>query len=221
MKTKFLLAVGLGSILALSSAFALDGTQGNTLSNESVRFVTQTSATTPLPANQCLGANETVNYYLNGDLNQDGIPDLGKVQFFTDNYRYFGDANTYRLALQTVNSDTRKGTEVRYYLPEQRVFQLYHNNTLTNIANTHVWYRASNVFPLNQWTRAVSSQPLLISAPANKDNSSFQVAYQIRHAVFRGYKSTGNGSYVTMPVRDGSDNLEIGPSKVWWLKGNV
>lgn len=120
-----------------------------------------------------------------------------------------------------MNSATRKGTEVRYYLPEQRMFQIYHNDALTDVSNTPVWFRASNVFPLNQWTRALSSQPLLISAPADKNNNSFQVAYQIRHAVFRGYKSSGNGSYVTMPVRNGDDNLEIAPSNVWWLKNNI
>ena len=221
MKTKILLASGLGFVLAVSSAFALDGANGTTVANESVRFVTQNSATTPLASNQCLWANETVNYYLNWDLNHDGIPDLGKVQFFTDNYRYYGGTNTYRLALHTMNSASRKGTSVRYYLPEQRMFQIYHNNVLTNISNTPVWFRASSVFPLNQWVRALSSQPLLISAPANKENNSFQVAYQVRHAVFRGYKNSGNGSYVTMPVRNGADNLEISPSNIWWLKSNV
>ena len=221
MKTKILLASGLGFVLAVSSAFALDGANGITVANESVRFVTQNSATTPLASNQCLWANETVNYYLNWDLNHDGIPDLGKVQFFTDNYRYYGGTNTYRLALHTMNSASRKGTSVRYYLPEQRMFQIYHNNVLTNISNTPVWFRASSVFPLNQWARALSSQPLLISAPANKENNSFQVAYQVRHAVFRGYKNSGNGSYVTMPVRNGADNLEISPSNIWWLKSNL
>ena len=221
MKTKILLASSLAFVFAVSSAFALDGANGTTVANESVRFVTQNSASTPLASNQCLWANETVNYYLNWDLNQDGIPDLGKVQFFTDNYRYYGGANTYRLALHTMNSNSRKGTEVRYYLPEQRVFQIYHNNALTNIANTPVWFRASNVFPLNQWTRALSSEPVLISAPANKNNNSFQVAYQIRHAVFRGYKNSWNGSYVTMPVRNGDDNLEVAPSNIWWLKKDL
>ena len=221
MKTKILLASSLAFVFAVSSTFALDGANGTTVANESVRFVTQNSASTPLASNQCLWANETVNYYLNWDLNQDGIPDLGKVQFFTDNYRYYGGANTYRLALHTMNSNSRKGTEVRYYLPEQRVFQIYHNNALTNIANTPVWFRASNVFPLNQWTRALSSEPVLISAPANKNNNSFQVAYQIRHAVFRGYKTSGNGSYVTMPVRNGADNLEVAPSNIWWLKKDL
>lgn len=221
MKTKILLASSLAFVFAVSSTFALDGANGTTVVNESVRFVTQNSASTPLASNQCLWANETVNYYLNWDLNQDGIPDLGKVQFFTDNYRYYGGANTYRLALHTMNSNSRKGTEVRYYLPEQRVFQIYHNNALTNIANTSVWFRASNVFPLNQWTRALSSEPVLISAPANKNNNSFQVAYQIRHAVFRGYKNSGNGSYVTMPVRNGDDNLEVAPSNIWWLKKDL
>ena len=120
-----------------------------------------------------------------------------------------------------MNSNSRKGTEVRYYLPEQRVFQIYHNNALTNIANTPVWFRASNVFPLNQWTRALSSEPVLISAPANKNNNSFQVAYQVRHAVFRGYKTSGNGSYVTMSVRNGDDNLEVAPSNIWWLKKDL
>ena len=221
MKTKILLASSLAFVFAVSSAFALDGANGTTVANESVRFVTQNSASTPLASNQCLWANETVNYYLNWDLNQDGIPDLGKVQFFTDNYRYYGGANTYRLALHTMNSNSRKGTEVRYYLPEQRVFQIYHNNALTNIVNTPVWFRASNVFPLNQWTRALSSEPVLISAPANKNNNSFQVAYQIRHAVFRGYKNSWNGSYVTMPVRNGDDNLEVAPSNIWWLKKDL
>ena len=221
MKTKILLASSLAFVFAVSSTFALDGANGTTVANESVRFVTQNSASTPLASNQCLWANETVNYYLNWDLNQDGIPDLGKVQFFTDNYRYYGGANTYRLALHTMNSNSRKGTEVRYYLPEQRVFQIYHNNALTNIANTPVWFRASNVFPLNQWTRALSSEPVLISAPANKNNNSFQVAYQIRHAVFRGYKNSWNGSYVTMPVRNGDDNLEVAPSNIWWLKKDL
>ena len=221
MKTKILLASSLAFVFAVSSTFALDGANGTTVANESVRFVTQNSASTPLASNQCLWANETVNYYLNWDLNQDGIPDLGKVQFFTDNYRYYGGANTYRLALHTMNSNSRKGTEVRYYLPEQRVFQIYHNNALTNIANTPVWFRASNVFPLNQWTRALSSEPVLISAPANKNNNSFQVAYQIRHAVFRGYKNSWNGSYVTMPVRNGNDNLEVAPSNIWWLKKDL
>lgn len=221
MKTKILLASSLAFVFAVSSTFALDGANGTTVANESVRFVTQNSASTPLASNQCLWANETVNYYLNWDLNQDGIPDLGKVQFFTDNYRYYGGANTYRLALHTMNSNSRKGTEVRYYLPEQRVFQIYHNNALTNIANTPVWFRASNVFPLNQWTRALSSEPVLISAPANKNNNSFQVAYQIRHAVFRGYKNSWNGSYVTMLVRNGDDNLEVAPSNIWWLKKDL
>ena len=221
MKTKILLASSLAFVFAVSSTFALDGANGTTVANESVRFVTQNSASTPLASNQCLWANETVNYYLNWDLNQDGIPDLGKVQFFTDNYRYYGGANTYRLALHTMNSNSRKGTEVRYYLPEQRMFQIYHNNALTNIANTPVWFRASNVFPLNQWTRALSSEPVLISAPANKNNNSFQVAYQIRHAVFRGYKNSWNGSYVTMPVRNGNDNLEVAPSNIWWLKKDL
>ena len=221
MKTKILLASSLAFVFAVSSTFALDGANGTTVANESVRFVTQNSASTPLASNQCLWANETVNYYLNWDLNQDGIPDLGKVQFFTDNYRYYGGANTYRLALHTMNSNSRKGTEVRYYLPEQRVFQIYHNNALTNIVNTPVWFRASNVFPLNQWTRALSSEPVLISAPANKNNNSFQVAYQIRHAVFRGYKNSWNGSYVTMPVRNGDDNLEVVPSNIWWLKKDL
>lgn len=221
MKTKILLASSLAFVFAVSSTFALDGANGTTVANESVRFVTQNSASTPLASNQCLWANETVNYYLNWDLNQDGIPDLGKVQFFTDNYRYYGGANTYRLALHTMNSNSRKGTEVRYYLPEQRVFQIYHNNALTNIVNTPVWFRASNVFPLNQWTRALSSEPVLISAPANKNNNSFQVAYQIRHAVFRGYKNSWNGSYVTMPVRNGDDNLEVAPSNIWWLKKDL
>ena len=221
MKTKILLASSLAFVFAVSSTFALDGANGTTVANESVRFVTQNSASTPLASNQCLWANETVNYYLNWDLNQDGIPDLGKVQFFTDNYRYYGGANTYRLALHTMNSNSRKGTEVRYYLPEQRMFQIYHNNTLTNISNIPVWFRASSVFPLNQWVRALSSQPLLISAPANKENNSFQVAYQVRHAVFRGYKTSGNGSYVTMPVRNGADNLEVAPSNIWWLKKDL
>ena len=221
MKTKILLASSLAFVFAVSSTFALDGANGTTVANESVRFVTQNSASTPLASNQCLWANETVNYYLNWDLNQDGIPDLGKVQFFTDNYRYYGGANTYRLALHTMNSNSRKGTEVRYYLPEQRMFQIYHNNVLTNISNIPVWFRASSVFPLNQWVRALSSQPLLISAPANKENNSFQVAYQVRHAVFRGYKTSGNGSYVTMPVRNGADNLEVAPSNIWWLKKDL
>jgi hypothetical protein len=54
MKTKILLASGLGFVLAVSSAFALDGANGTTVANESVRFVTQNSATTPLASNQCL-----------------------------------------------------------------------------------------------------------------------------------------------------------------------
>lgn len=54
MKTKILLATGLGTLLAISSAFALDGADGRTLANDSVRFVTQKSAATPLVANQCL-----------------------------------------------------------------------------------------------------------------------------------------------------------------------
>ena len=54
MKTKILLASGLGFVLAVSSAFALDGANGTTVVNESVRFVTQNSATTPLASNQCL-----------------------------------------------------------------------------------------------------------------------------------------------------------------------
>jgi hypothetical protein len=120
-----------------------------------------------------------------------------------------------------MNSSSRQGTEVRYYLPEQRMFQIYHNNVLTNIANTPVWFRASNVFPINQWVRALSSQPLLISAPANKDNNSFQVAYQIRHAVFRGYKNSGDSSYAVMPVRNGADNAGVALSNIWWLRNNV
>lgn len=186
-----------------------------------MRFVNQTPASSALSAAQCLGANEYVKYYLNGDLNQDGNPDLGKVQYFTDNYRYYGDENTYRLALHTVNSASRKGTDVRYYVPEDGVFQLYHNNVAKSLMDTHGWFRASSVFPLNQWVRALSSQPFLISAPKNAQNAKFQVAYQIRHAVFRGYKSSGISQYIAMPVSNGSDASDIKTSNFWWLKSDV
>jgi hypothetical protein len=54
MKMKILLASGLGVLLCIHSVFALDGVDGRTLADQSVRFVTQTSASSPLAVNQCL-----------------------------------------------------------------------------------------------------------------------------------------------------------------------
>ncbi|MBQ7616760.1 hypothetical protein IJS64_01960 [bacterium] len=53
------------------------------------------------------------------------------------------------------------------------------------MSDTSAWYRASSIFPINQWTRALSSQPFLISIPNNRSNNTIQIAYKIRYAVFR------------------------------------
>lgn len=74
----------------LSVSYALDGVSSDNVFGNRVRFVSQHSASSALSASQCAGANENVAYYLGGDLDNDGVPDLGYVKYFSDNYRIFG-----------------------------------------------------------------------------------------------------------------------------------
>jgi hypothetical protein len=65
------------------------------------------------------------------------------------------------------------------------MFRVYSNGKSYSLSDTPVWYRASSIFPIREWVRAVNSEPVLISAPANKENNKMQVAYKIRYSVFR------------------------------------
>lgn len=107
---------------------------------------------------------------------------------------------------------------MRYYIPEDNMFNIYHNGQQYSPSNTHIWRRSSSIFPLNQWGRALDSQPLLLEAPSNPSNKTFQVAYKIRTATFRGYRNGRTSSYVFMPVTSSSDGSAVSSSNFWRLK---
>ena len=221
MNKKSFLIVWFLLMAAFMPCFGLEWWKGS-INWEEVWFAKQEPWSTALSQAQCPWDYYTVDLYLDWDADGDWVKDLGKQWFLDDNARYYWNENTdYRIAAHTVKNSTYQGSSVRYYVPEDRMLKVYLNWSKKSLSDTSAWYRASSVFPINQWVRALSSQPFLISAPSNKSNNTIQIAYKIRYTVFRWYNSWKTSSYVAMPVSWRRDNSWITSSGLWWLKADV
>ncbi len=221
MNKKSFLIVWFLLMAAFMPCFGLEWWKGS-INWEDVWFAKQEPWSTALSQAQCPWDYYTVDLYLDWDADGDWVKDLGKQWFLDDNARYYWNENTdYRIAAHTVKNSTYQGSSVRYYVPEDRMLKVYLNWSKKSLSDTSAWYRASSVFPINQWVRALSSQPFLISAPSNKSNNTIQIAYKIRYTVFRWYNSWKTSSYVAMPVSWRRDNSWITSSDLWRVKNNA
>ena len=220
MKNKVLVILSMLLMVWAMPCFGLDWSYWTTKNWDNEWFVTQTAWTTALWAGECGWANKQIKYYLDWDMDWDWNPDMWHVRYYRDNGIYEGGSSTYRVALQTINANWWQGTSVRYYVPEDKMFRVYSNGKSYSLSDTPVWYRASSIFPIWEWVRAVNSEPVLISAPANKENNKMQVAYKIRYSVFRWYESTSWKSYLAMKVSWRSDMSASQTSSFWWIKWN-
>ena len=54
--------------------------------------------------------------------------------------------------------------------------------TTLDLATTYGWYRFSKLASKDQWVRAVESQPMLLSIPANPLDRNMQIAFEIHYA---------------------------------------
>ena len=209
------------AVMTVMPCFWLEGGKW-TINWESVWFAKQEAWSSALSQSQCPWDYNSVTYYLNWDVDGDWVVDMGKQWYLVDNARYYWNENSdYRAAWQTVKNSTYQGSSVRYYVPEDHMLKIYDGWVKKSLSDTSAWYRASSIFPINQWTRALSSQPFLISIPNNRSNNTIQIAYKIRYAVFRWYNSWKTSSYVAMPVSWRRDNSWITSSGLWWLKADV
>lgn len=225
------LVLSLCALLAISSAaFAqtVPGRNGPLLSNPQSAnqwFFRQTQRSSAYTANQCLangGVYANERYYLNGDMDNDGLRDLGYPLYLKDNFAIQGNNNnTYRLALITPTSPGFVGTEIFYHTPNggSNIFNIRANNQNHSLTTNNVWFRLSKVAPLNQWVRAVTSEPVLVEAPASRNpaDAYAQVTYQIRYATYRDNQASSS-DYQVFPVAGSGDFGTASDS--WFLQNN-
>ncbi|USN56371.1 MAG: hypothetical protein H6766_04875 [Candidatus Peribacteria bacterium] len=186
-------------------------------------FFDQQSNTSIRTQAQCPEAYNTSKYYLAGDLDNDGIPDLGQVRYLKDNFQYASvGPNTYRLALLTARFGDYVGTQVGYYQPESNMLGIYANSQFYSLVNQRGWYRASKVAPLDQWVRAVTSEPFLLEAPIsnNGSNDMMQITYDVRFAGFRNYNTNATSTYQALILPNANDFDSTTAANSRWLKQN-
>lgn len=145
---------------------------------------------------------------------------MGASWYFRDNFIVNGGSTPLYLINARVGG--YNGTQVRYSLPQNNMLRVWNGVTSQALTAKNAWYRLSKVAPTNQWVRAVESEPLLISAPANGNpaHRTFQVAYDIRYRAFDS-KAQGTSDYQVWPVANGSfmGGLFANNDK-WSMKGN-
>lgn len=96
------------------------------------------------------------------------------------------NGGTVPLYLIGVRTNGYAGTQIRYSTPQANMLAVLNGASTQPLSSKRAWYRLSKVAPTNQWVRAVESEPMLISAPANGNPAqrTMQVAYDIRYRAF-------------------------------------
>jgi len=87
------------------------------------------------------------------------------------------------------------------------MFTLWYNNINYPLSTNHLRYRQSKIVPVNQWVRAVSSEPAFFQAPSTTTLSDrmIQVAYQITYRSYRSKGTTLDNNYQFFPIQDRND----------------
>lgn len=170
-------------------------------------FLPQHQISAPYTQSQCLnngGIYKDVRKYLPWDINSDGRKDYGRPYYLSDNFTVIGDSNTRYAHL--ISADL---SNVYYYIPQSssNMFTLWYNNINYPLSTNHLRYRQSKIVPVNQWVRAVSSEPAFFQAPSTTTLSDrmIQVAYQITYRSYRSKGTTLDNNYQFFPIQDRND----------------
>lgn len=76
---------------------------------------------------------------------------------------------------------------MHYYSPQADMFSL-RDSSSHDIDTTRAWFRVSKVAPINQWVRALTSEPILFEQPASylpPADRFVQVAYKLRYIPYQ------------------------------------
>jgi hypothetical protein len=155
---------------------------------------------------------ETLYFKLDSDLNNDGIPDFGKVQFFRLNTP--NNSKLIKLATiplgETNEHEKYLGSEIGIYQDYFNTFNLYNNDIIYTPIEASMFYRQSKILPTNMTLRILESKPILLQAPVNyldlpERNCLVQLVYTIRLADYKSYNSIQSNDYSFWPVNDNND----------------
>ena len=94
-------------------------------------FFNQQDLAQPKTQAQCSEFWAVEKYYLNGDADNDSIPDMGRQWYFKDNFLYSSTSQTRGAALIVPRFNGYNGSTVSYYVPANatNALNIYHNNT--------------------------------------------------------------------------------------------
>lgn len=217
--------VALGVLTSVSMpaiAVYLPGAQQAWVSVGTEWFFNQQDLAQPKSQAQCSEFWGQESYYLNGDLDSDGIPDMGRQWYFKDNFRYSSQWATRGVALIVPRFNQYIGTTVSYFAPTANMLNLYQAWSQYSLSSQKAFYRFSKVAPLNQSVRAIESEPFLIEAPQTRsaNDANFQIVFDISFAPFSSWGTTTSDYFVaTVPALN--DYNPVPNSNKRWMKNGI
>jgi hypothetical protein len=220
-----LAALGLLSAVSMQAfAVYLPGAQQAGLSVGTEWFFNQQDLPQPKTQAQCSEFWGQENYYLSGDLDADGIPDMGRQWYFKDNFLYSSQSATRGVALVVPRFNQYNGTTVSYYTPASaaNALNIYHAGNQYSPTSQKGFYRFSKVAPLNQTVRAIESEPFLIEAPQTRlsGDAHLQIVFNISFAPFSSW-GTNTSDYFVATVAGLGDLNPVPNSNKRWMKSGL
>lgn len=178
-------------------------------------YFNQTIRSMPFTVNSNVFSSDTL--FLDTDLNSDGIPDMKwSVKFNSWRWKENVDDNNNDIAVLTVpftakNGKVYDGSDIEVYQQFPNTMQIISdlaNFSTKSIESVNVFYRFSKVIPQNTSVRSVTSQPLLMQAPANfKDIKSrtaiVQVLFIAKIAYYKSCDCSQTSEYFYYPSAKG------------------
>ena len=168
---------------------------------------------------------KTIKYYLDKDLDGDGLFDLGYTWHLKNNLLYSGDLNnTYRLALIIPGGlAPYSGSKVNFFIPDTNIAKIYYEGNNYSIFKYPSVYRFSKTAPLNTCVRASTSLPILFEIPTSRKSSDaiFQVQYETSIATFRSFDPNYFSEYQLFTVKSMDDHQSITNENSWYLENSL
>lgn len=187
-------------------------------------FFTQKGSLSPLQSSQ---GKRYINYYLNEDLDNDGLFDLGKPKYLRNNLTCTAKTNnTIQLSLITVPTEKYEGSSVLYYFPNKNVANIYFNNKSYLLNDNSFCYRQSELAPANHPVRIMETLPLLFEIPTTKriNDAFFQIKFVTRTVAFHKFEDDAKGEkfyYPIYPVSSLNEHDAVYNDNLYWLNNPI